>query len=189
MLQGSDALLGNEELLPRSPGCWGSILLCNLLLTACTRWYFCIIAASFILFSFCMETGNWLLLRLLGKVWSEEPLESLQLAGDELKLCDKLFLLTADRVMEGKTGVFPEVENIPDDVIAARCLTSANGVSSLVLFMSRFEPPIRRPPFAAVPKDGKLGFIATGKKGFVDVTESREFCNSLKPANRIICCL
>ena len=64
--------------------------------------------------SFCIATtGEGLLGALLGTVLSGELLNLLLLAGDKLKLCDKL--LIADWVI--KTGNSPEKGNLnPDDV-------------------------------------------------------------------------
>ena len=99
------------------------------------------------------------------------------------------FLLTADWVTEGETGVLPEEGNIPDDVIAARFLAWANAANPLVALMTVLELPKGSPPVDAGPKDGKMGFVAAGNKGFDDVMGRKRFCNPLKPTVRIICCL
>ena len=187
-LLGSDALPGKEAMLPKSPGCWDSILFWKL--AACACWYLCIISASFILLSFCMATCDRLLvallgttllgtalvgIALLGSAVVGELLESKLLAGDELKLPAKLFLLTADWVTEAETGVLPEEGRVPDDVIAARFLACANAANPLVALMSVLELPKGSPPVGAAPKDGKMGFVAAENKGLGDVIENRGF--------------
>ena len=214
-LLGNDALPGREAMLPRSPGCWDSILLWKL--AACICWKFCIMPAIFILLSFCMAACDRLLDALLGttllgiallgttllgttllgiallartvlgRAVLGELLESNLVADDEFKLPAKV--LTADWATEAETGVLPEKGNIADDVIAAKLLVWANAANPLVALMGVLELPKGNPPVKAAPKDGKMAFVADGNKKFGDVMENRGLCNPLKPGILIICCL
>ena len=121
-----------------------------------------------------MTTRDRLLVELLGTALSGVSLELLLLAGDELKLCEKLFLLTAGWVIEGEIGVFPEDGNIPDDVIAVRFLAWANAANPLLALTSGFKFPKGSPPTTESPKDGIICFVAVGNKGFCDVIESND---------------